>query len=332
MALKLQLQDSSKPKYRQLADCVRSLLRKGQLAEGAALPSINAVCSDCGVSRDTVVKAYAELKRMGLVDSAHGKEFYVVSAKPSSAPRALLLLDELTMYKQRLVEGFREALGPDAECCVLCHGNSLDTLRTLLNAYGGKYEYLAVIPSFEIPETLSLLKAGGYDGALLLDRFHPSGEGLFPAVYQDFELGVFEALEEGLERLRRYKRLRLLPHGSTHIAKEIERGFSSFAKRHGFQAEVRSKLEPKAGDAWLVVSDEDLVKLIKRARASGLSAGADYGLLSYNDTPLKEIVEGGVSVVSTDFREMGLRAGSLLISGGAESVRVRTRLLLRKTL
>ncbi len=332
MELKLLTEDSAKPKYRQLADGVRSMLRKGQLSEGDALPSINAVCRGCGVSRDTVVKAYAALKRMGLVDSAHGKEFYIVSAKPVSAPRALVLLDELSMYKQRLVGGLREGLGEGAELSVLCHSNNLDTLKTLVNSYADKYESLALIPAHDIPGTLSFLKERGQGGALLLDRFSPEGEGAFPAVYQDFELGVAEALESGLGRLRRYKRLRLLPRGSSHIMKEIARGFESFAARHSFDWAVRSKPEPEKGDAWLVIDDEDLVKFIKRARAEGLSIGSAIGLVSYNDTPLKEIIESGVSVVTTDFRAMGLQAGELIRGGESKCVRIKTELILRGTL
>ncbi len=332
MAGKLLVEESSKPKYRQLADGVRSLIRNGSLRVGDSLPSINSVCRDCSVSRDTVVKAYAELKRSGLVGSAHGKEFYVLSSKASSAPRTLLLLDELSMYKQRLADGLREALGPGAECSVLCHNNSLDALKTLLRAYAGSYEAVALIPACDIAGTFAFLKESGLDGALLLDRSSPEGEGSFAAVFQDFELGVAEALEGGLERLRRYRRLRLLPHGSSHIEEEIARGFMRFASAHGFEGRICSKPEPERGDAWLVVSDEDLVPLVKLARAGGLAIGSDLGIASYNDTPLKEIIEGGVSVVSTDFREMGLRAGELLLSGETRSLRIETKLILRATL
>jgi DNA-binding LacI/PurR family transcriptional regulator len=33
--------------------------------------------------------------------------------------------------------------------------------------------------------------------------------------------------------------------------------------------------------------------------------GADFGIVSFNDTMLKEVVAGGITTISTDFRKMG---------------------------
>jgi DNA-binding LacI/PurR family transcriptional regulator len=59
------------------------------------------------------------------------------------------------------------------------------------------------------------------------------------------------------------------------------------------------------GKAWFVIHDADLVQIIKNCRSKELFFGKDVGVLSYNDTPMKQIVGGGISVISTDFEQMG---------------------------
>ena len=322
-----------KSKRKELSDSLAAMIRSGELGIGEALPSINSVCRDFGVSRDTVTKAYALLKRQGLVESFHGKDFHVISSRSNESPRTLILLDELSMYKKRLVEGIQEELGPNSETAVFCHGNSLDTLKTLYLAYAGKYEATAVIPSYELEESLRFLKSISSGPVVVIDRFDPAFSGSLPAVYQDFEAGVAEALAKGLDRLRKYRRLVLLIDNQTsHISRAIVRGFETFLAAHGFSGEIVKEASPRRGDAWIVVSDENLVSLIKSARSQGLSLGSDLGVVSYNDTPLKEIIESGLSVITTDFRKMGELAGGLLKTGDMRSMKLGTDLILRGTL
>ena len=95
---------------------------------------------------------------------------------------------------------------------------------------------------------------------------------------------------------------------------------------------IEKSLLPEKGDAWLAASDEELVCLVKAAKAKGLAIGSELGIISYNDTPLKEIIEGGVTVVSADFRKMGLLAGRMLRRGEQGAIRIDTELVLRNTL
>ncbi|MEN9703541.1 MAG: hypothetical protein RLZZ209_969, partial [Bacteroidota bacterium] len=42
--------------------------------------------------------------------------------------------------------------------------------------------------------------------------------------------------------------------------------------------------------------------------------GKDIGIISYDDTPLKEIIAEGISVISNDFSKMGERAAQMIIN------------------
>lgn len=62
----------------------------------------------------------------------------------------------------------------------------------------------------------------------------------------------------------------------------------------------------------MTVNDRDLVDLLKQAQLQQFVPGKDFGIISYNDTPLKEILAGGITTLSTDFKQMGQTMASLL--------------------
>ena len=49
--------------------------------------------------------------------------------------------------------------------------------------------------------------------------------------------------------------------------------------------------------------------------------GKDVGIISYNETVLKEVLADGITVISTDFRFMGERLADMLLKG--EKVKVK---------
>lgn len=54
--------------------------------------------------------------------------------------------------------------------------------------------------------------------------------------------------------------------------------------------------------------------MIKLAKKKGYELGKEIGLISYNDTAVKEILEGGITVISTDFEMMGKAAASVILN------------------
>jgi len=58
------------------------------------------------------------------------------------------------------------------------------------------------------------------------------------------------------------------------------------------------------------------VTLLKQAERQQMTPGREFGIISYNDTPLKEILAGGITTLSTDFRQMGLTLAQLISQKG----------------
>jgi len=62
-------------KVKQLADLISQDISMGRYKTDTALPSINQLSHDYKVSRDTVFKAFIDLKERGIIDSTPGKGY-----------------------------------------------------------------------------------------------------------------------------------------------------------------------------------------------------------------------------------------------------------------
>ena len=80
------------------------------------------------------------------------------------------------------------------------------------------------------------------------------------------------------------------------------------------------------------MKEEDLVKLIKLTRSKNLELGKNVGIISYNETPLKEILSEGITVISTDFVKMGETAASLVLNKKKEKIKNPFTLIKRNSL
>ena len=88
---------AGQPLYLQLILQIRHAIETGVVQAGEALPGVRVLAQELVVSPNTVVKAYAELEREGLIDNRHGSGAYV-SARRGMKPR----VDRLRVAQQRV--------------------------------------------------------------------------------------------------------------------------------------------------------------------------------------------------------------------------------------
>ena len=69
------------PIYRQIIDQVRLAMATGALPPGQAMPSVRSLAERLLVNANTVVKAYAELVRDGVLESQQGMGFFVAEKR-----------------------------------------------------------------------------------------------------------------------------------------------------------------------------------------------------------------------------------------------------------
>lgn len=322
-----------------LAGVVRSVLRDieaGTLKVGDAIPSITAMQTKGRVGRDTVVKAYDKMKAMGIIEPLHGKGFFVATKHTGRCIRTLVMFDTLfNGFKERVVQGLLETAGDRAHFDFFSHNfNDEAFVRTLLDKQA-RYERLVVMPypSDAVKDCLSRLDQ---DKLILLDIDADFPGKNCAAVHQDFDRETEHALDSGEKRFDRYERFELIfPERTAEIPAGIRAACIRFCKRREIPLTISKTFEAKRlspGTVYLVIDDNDLVSLIKEMHRRELRAGRDVGIISYNDTAMKEIVEGGVTVISTDFRELGVAAARRVLAPEKSDTLVPTRLIVRKTL
>jgi GntR family transcriptional regulator len=77
---------SAEPPYLQIVRQVRQALRMGVLNVGDQLPSVREVVAAVAVNPNTVLKAYRDLEREGLVEARAGQGTFVRARPPGPPP------------------------------------------------------------------------------------------------------------------------------------------------------------------------------------------------------------------------------------------------------
>jgi len=118
--------------------------------------------------------------------------------------------------------------------------------------------------------------------------------------------------------------------------KEILKGFRIFCIQHEFEHEIMYDFHENStaveDTAYVVIEENDLVNLIKQCKQQQLVVGKDVGIISYNETPLKEILLDGITTISTDHEEMGKTAAEIIKEGKRALVKNPFTLIRRKSL
>lgn len=86
--------------YRQIVDQVRHGVATGTLRAGDQLPSVRGLAEHLAVNPNTVAKAYADLVRDGVVDSQHGRGFFIADR------RQVYSQDECNRRLQQALDAF----------------------------------------------------------------------------------------------------------------------------------------------------------------------------------------------------------------------------------
>lgn len=333
---------SNIPLYKQLKSEIESQITSGILDRGQILPSMNVLAESLNISRETAKKTYDLLRRDGWIESVHGKGFFVREKKHTSS-KILVLFDKLSNYKQLLFTAFAHELGDQAEITIRLHNQDIDLFEYFISENLNHYDYYVITPHFPLEKeiqrrALKCLKRIPNRKLILVDRHFPGLTGHYGCVYQDFERDAIEGLRQGMKQLTRYNRLNVISMKGSLYAPYIEKGVLEFCRRNNFPCKTYHEILPesiKRGEAYLILNsqlDTELIQLATQAQAKGYSIGVDIGIISYNESQLNEIILNGLTVMSTDFVEMGKMAAKMILDKQMEVIHCPFGLMLRKTL
>lgn len=324
--------DSNMAKYRQIIQSVKLAIERKRLKKGDWIPSINKVCSEFGLSRDTVLFAYNELKSHGIITSKCGKGYFVESTDIGIEEKIFLLLDEMNSSREKLYNSFIENLGACATVDVFFHHGDFRVFSKQIWENEGKFTSYVIIPdSFD--NISFLIRKLPPDRVYILDHLKPELAG-YPVIYRDIESDVYENLVAAREQLEKYRRLIMIHPGGKEPAERVS-GFRRYCQEYKLDFNVIKSLaeaKPSLYDVFLVPSDCDLVELIKMANEFDFEIGKKFGLISFNDCLLKQVAAGGITTIATDFDRMGRDLAAMVLQKKREQIRNKSGIIIRKSL
>ena len=224
-------------KVKQLADLISQDISMGRYKVDDALPSINQLSRDYKVSRDTVFKAFIDLKDRGIIDSTPGKGYYVVNRQKS----ILLLLDEYSPFKDTLYNSIIKHLSSRYKVDLWFHQYNESLFNAILRESLGRYNKYVVMNFDNEKFSPNLYKIDS--SKLLLLDFGKFDKKDYSYICQDFDDSFYQALLQLTDRLQHYKRLVLLFVKGTKHPRSTCDSFRKFCADREFMCEVREDVE-----------------------------------------------------------------------------------------
>ncbi len=309
--------DSGVPKYKQVEDLIISDIEAGIFKQGQRVPSINETSEELLLSRDTVEKAYVQLKKKGVLAPVRGKGYYVNQSSVGKKLRISLIFNKLSNYKRSLYNSFVHTLGKKASVDVFIYNYDISEFENILENNLSNYDYFVILPHFknENADVASVIRKIPKGKVLIVDRNLAELKD-YPVVYQEYEQDIREALSDALELLRKYKRLNLIFPQNEYYPPYIRKGFVVFCQINGFDHQILESASEEQicrDEVYITISDNDLYDLIRTIKARKWTPGQDIGIISYNENPVKELLCDGISTISTNHDEIGKIAAEMIL-------------------
>jgi len=297
---------SSRSKKDAIIEGILDAISRNAISKGDLLPSVNKLIQRLGVARMTVVKALNILKERGIIVSEDKVGYYVRDINIKRELKVFLFLTGFYSYHETLYNSINENInGQDITVDLYFHHCNPKIFKSVILENLGSYG-LYITTGFNDPQVSSAL--GRIPKKKLLQIIRPPVLEGVSSITQDFYSGLKKSLEKLKDRLSTYEKFILIfPFRKGH-PEEIKTAFTEFCAENRIKHQVEKKVTRELvskGTAFWVIEDSDLISLIKMGEEMHLKLGSELGILSYNETPMKEIIRNGITVVSVDFVKMG---------------------------
>lgn len=314
-----------KTKVIQLIDFIEAAIADQTLKVGDSLPSINNLSKRYDVSRDTVFKALLNLKERGLIDSIHGKNYFV----SNHSNNILLLLDEYTPFKEALYNILLEKLPETYKIDLWFHQYNKKLFDDIITGSYGRYSKYVVM-NYDNEYFADSLRKIPKNRLLLIDfgKFEKEG---FSYVCQDFDDYFYDALDDFREEWAKYKKLVFILNKRHKHPQSSKDYFIKFCNDNGFSYEILDHTPEhiENGSCFIVIKPSDVVDVIKKSKINQLKIGEDFGLIAYNENPFYEIIGNGISSIGIDWKEMGSLIADFILTSQPVNTYLKTEIIKR---
>lgn len=320
------------PKYKQIVHSVEKALLDHTLRKGDRLPSINSIRNKNSISRDTVLLAFNELKIRGIVQSVAGKGYYIKNENIKIKQRVFLLFDELNAFKEDLYKSFLKNLTKNIEVDIYFHHFNPDVFSKLIYDSIGNYSQYIIMPA-NLKNTEIVIDKLPEDKVIILDQL-PTELSKYSSIYQNFEKDIYTALQKEVKLLKKYDKF-IFVFSKYKQPQGLLIGFQKICKEYHINYEIIPSMENREisnREVYLIPDDRNLIRIIKKMKENNFELIENTGIISYNETLLKEIVEGGITTISTDFKFMGKQLAKMLGAKEKRKIENPSQLILRNSI
>ena len=343
MSIKLRLDNNSQtPVYKQIMENIEKSIKSGKSAAGDMLPSMNELAAELEVSKETVKKAYFLLRDKGIISSTQGKGYYIAEQSKSRKLRILMLFDKLSNTKQVLFNSFASTINGKADITIYLHNQQISLLEYYIDENLGDFDYYVITPHFPLDtqtqkRVMKVLRRIPNRKLILLDHNIDTLAGNFGAVYQDFENDATVGLSMGMDKFSKISKLNVIIETSSLYHPYVVKAIDKFCTMNNIECQLYNQVTPEVvrpGEVYLIINgqlDMELIHLVRAAKTLGLKPGKDFSIISYNESPINEIILDGLTTISADFCQMGRLAAEMILEGTLKKIKCDFKMTRRST-
>ncbi|MFY0654890.1 MAG: GntR family transcriptional regulator [Cyclobacteriaceae bacterium] len=308
---------SKVPKFMQLVEIIKSDIECGIFQIGEQVPSINETSAEFDLAKQTVERAYKLLKEKGILSAVKGKGYYVASTGKLCSTRTLLIMNNFNQEKKQFYQSFKREMPENAGVDLQLFNEDPDQLERFIISNLGHYDYFVILPHLD-HVTESLKKAIDMipKNRLVFVHREFNQQSQCSSITNDAKEDIYNALESLRSDTSKYAKFRLIiPDKSYHD--DILEGFANYCLDNNVKFDVHSEMATASvenGQLYIVKEEEDLVELIKQSNKKQLVLGKEVGIICYNDSPIKEILGGGISTITPDYMELGVALTKMILN------------------
>ena len=329
--------DSKLPKYQQLINSLLQDIEMGELKPGERLPSINEASEECYLSRDTVERAYTELHKMGVITSIFRKGYFISESTFQTKTKILFLVGKITDSTKSIFDAFCDTLGKNVSVDIFTYQYKAQQFQEIMSQQLGNYHYYVVMPHLieEDDENLKCLKKIPSDRLIILDHSFSNLSQTFASIVSKPISQIKKVFNTQLNLFNKYHSFNLVLTEEDYFDADLINGCSKFCESISMNFQVLDGLdedEIRLGEIYFTLADCDLAKAIHYADKNGFEVGKDIGLIGYNDSCFKELLVGGISVISSQPSQMGRIAAEMIQENSKENIELDLQFIQRNSL
>ncbi len=331
-----QVKPASKMKHIQIADYINSMIENGDLRIGDQIPSLNQLQTTLHMSKETLLRGLNHLVEKGVIEAVYRKGYFVRKVSRIRPYHVFLLLDKMNVMREQIYHSIFDTLKDRGDVDIYFHHHNFKVFKKLIEENLGNYTHY-IIATFLKEDVSGILNMIPPEKRIIIDYNQKGLDGNYSCIYQDYGYDIYNSLVILQDRLKKYRKLILVARQESVHAQQVIDGFLHYCSECEMEYAIETRIDAdnfRSGNAYITFSRYDLddVTLIKMAKEKGYSLGKDIGLISYNDSAVKEILEGGITVISTDFEAMGRTAAEAIIEQKIIRKRNPTKVIIRNSL